>query len=314
MSDNKKIWLSSPHMGGREQHYIQGAFDTNWIAPLGPNVNGFENDLQNYLGENSKVAALNSGTASLHLGLKLLGVSNGDEVLCQSLTFAASANPILYLGATPIFVDSEKTSWNICPIALEEAIKDRINLGKKPKAIVAVHLYGMPYNVTAIAEISKKYEIPVLEDSAESLGSSYKGQKCGTFGAQSILSFNGNKMITTSGGGALVSKSENDKLKAIFYATQAKDSAPHYQHSEIGYNYRMSNIIAGIGRGQMEVLDSHVTNRRSNFNFYKESLDEFNEITFQEESQGDFSNRWLGSNLEKKDLEKVTNIIKKALK
>jgi len=233
MSDNKKIWLSSPHMGGREQHYIQGAFDTNWIAPLGPNVNGFENDL------------------------KLLGVSNGDEVLCQSLTFAASANPILYLGATPIFVDSEKTSWNICPIALEEAIKDRINLGKKPKAIVAVHLYGMPYNVTAIAEISKKYEIPVLEDSAESLGSSYKGQKCGTFGAQSILSFNGNKMITTSGGGALVSKSENDKLKAIFYATQAKDSAPHYQHSEIGYNYRMSNIIAGIGRGQMEVLDSH---------------------------------------------------------
>jgi len=280
-------------MGGSEQLYVKEAFDTNWIAPLGPNVNGFENDLQDYLGNNAQVAALVSGTASLHLGLKLLGVTSGDEVLCQTLTFSASANPIVYLGAIPIFIDSERESWNICPITLEKAIKDRITLGKKPKAIIAVHLYGMPYDVDAIKVISQKYDIPVLEDSAESLGSTYKGQKCGTFGDQSILSFNGNKMITTSGGGALVSKSEVSKTKAVFYATQAKDDAPHYQHSEIGFNYRMSNIIAGIGRGQMKVLDSHVAKRRSNFSFYKESLSEYEELSFLEEPLGYFSNRWL---------------------
>lgn len=294
MTKQKKIWLSSPHMGGEEQYFIKEAFNSNWIAPLGPNVNGFEEDLENYLNSSSKVAALVSGTAALHLGLKLLGVTTNDIVLCQSLTFAASANPILYLGATPIFIDSERKSWNICPEQLEEAITYCIDIEKqKPKAIIAVHLYGMPYDVDAIQSISKKYGIPILEDSAESLGSSYKGQKCGTFGDQAILSFNGNKMITTSGGGALVSQNEASKRKAIFWATQAKDDAPHYQHSEIGYNYRMSNIIAGIGRGQMKVLDAHVSSRRSNYLFYQNQLNEFEEIKFLEEPEGYYSNRWL---------------------
>jgi len=293
MNRPKRIWLSSPHMGGDEEHFVKEAFDTNWVAPLGPNVDGFENDLQNYLENNSEVTVLVSGTSALHLGLKLLGVTSGDEVLCQSLTFAASANPIIYLGATPIFVDSEKATWNICPKQLKIAIKDRIAKGKKPKAIIAVHLYGMPYNVEAIEKISEEYNIPVLEDSAESLGSKYKGKKCGTFGHQAILSFNGNKMITTSGGGALVSKEERSKRKAVFWATQAKDDAPHYQHSEIGYNYRMSNVIAGIGRGQMKVLDSHVARRRSNFNFYEEQLKEYSEISFLKEPPEYYSNRWL---------------------
>ena len=237
-----KIYLSSPHMGGNEQVYVQEAFDTNWVAPLGPNVTGFEIAIENYLGEGSRVAALSSGTAALHLALILLGVKKDDEVLCQSMTFSASANPIVYQGATPVFVDSEKETWNICPEALEEAIKDRLEKGKKPKAIIAVHLYGMPYKVDKLRAISKKYEIPIIEDSAEALGSHYKGQKCGTFGDISILSFNGNKIITTSGGGALVTKSQALKQKAIFLATQARDEAPHYQHSEIGYNYRLSNI------------------------------------------------------------------------
>ncbi len=291
--DYKKIWLSSPHMGGTEQNFIKEAFDNNWVAPLGPNVDGFEGDLETYLGNECSVAALSSGTGSLHLGLQLLGVSCGDEVLCQSMTFAASANPITYLGAKPIFVDSERDTWNICPNQLEIAIKDRISKGKKPKAIITVHLYGMPYKVDAINKIAEKHEIPVLEDSAEALGSSYYGNKCGTLGDMAILSFNGNKIITTSGGGALVCKKKNLKDKAIFLATQARDNAPHYQHSEIGYNYRMSNILAGIGRGQMEILDKHVALRRRNYSFYKENLREFSEIKFLEEPKGVFSNRWL---------------------
>ena len=290
---NKKIWLSSPHMSGNEQSYVKEAFDTNWVAPLGPNVNNFENDLKSYLKEDCHVAALASGTSALHLSLILLGVSHGDEVICQSKTFSASANPIVYQGATPIFIDSERDTWNMCPIQLEIAIKDRIEKGNKPKAIIAVHLYGMPYKVTEINDIASKYNIPVIEDSAESLGSTYKGKNCGTFGEFSILSFNGNKIITTSGGGALVSKTLENKQKAVFLATQARDNAPHYLHSQIGYNYRMSNIVAGIGRGQMTILDSHVAKRRSNHEFYVNSFKGNDKITFLKEPEGYFSNRWL---------------------
>tara|TARA_R110002111_G_scaffold110212_5_gene169550 strand:+ start:28729 stop:29856 length:1128 start_codon:yes stop_codon:yes gene_type:complete len=290
---NEKIWLSSPHMSGNEQSYVKEAFDTNWVAPLGPNVNNFENDLKSYLKEDCHVAALASGTSALHLSLILLGVSHGDEVICQSKTFSASANPIVYQGATPVFVDSERDTWNMCPIQLEIAIKDRIEKGNKPKAIIAVHLYGMPYKVTEINDIASKYNIPVVEDSAESLGSTYKGKNCGTFGEFSILSFNGNKIITTSGGGALVSKTIENKQKAVFLATQARDNAPHYLHSQIGYNYRMSNIVAGIGRGQMTILDSHVAKRRSNHEFYVNSFKENDKITFLKEPEGYFSNRWL---------------------
>ncbi|WP_103864240.1 DegT/DnrJ/EryC1/StrS aminotransferase family protein [Aquimarina sp. I32.4] len=291
--DSKRIWLSSPHMGGSEQKFVKEAFDTNWVAPLGPNVNGFEDDLENYLQNGTHAAALSSGTASLHLGLKLLGVTSGDEVICQSMTFAASANPIVYLDAKPIFVDSERATWNICPEQLEIAIKDRIAKGKKPKAIIAVHLYGMPYDVDKVHQVASKYKIPILEDSAEALGSLYQGVKCGTFGDIAILSFNGNKIITTSGGGALITKRKEDKDKAIFWATQARDNAPHYEHSEIGYNYRMSNITAGIGRGQMEILDAHVNNRRSNFEYYKNNLTDSSELKFLEEPTGYYSNRWL---------------------
>ncbi|MFV5688886.1 DegT/DnrJ/EryC1/StrS family aminotransferase [Flavobacterium sp. ZT3R25] len=262
-----KIWLSAPHMGGSELKYIQEAFDSNWIAPVGSNIDCFEHDLEKYLGS-GHVAALNSGTAAIHLGLILLGVQAGDAVICQSITFSASANPILYLGATPVFIDSEPETWNLCPIALEEAIVDMMGKGKKPKAIIAVHLYGVPYKVDAIRALADKYSIPILEDSAEALGSSYKGQPCGTFGDIGIFSFNGSKIITTSGGGALVAHSKKLKEKAIFLATQARDAAPHYQHSEIGYNYRMSNISAGIGRGQMEVLDYHISLRRNVHEFY----------------------------------------------
>ncbi|MEL1240123.1 DegT/DnrJ/EryC1/StrS family aminotransferase [Flavobacterium flavipallidum] len=292
--NNSKIWLSSPHMGGNEQKFVNEAFETNWVAPLGPNVNGFESDLENYLGVESHVAALSSGTAAIHLGLILLGVEAGDEVICQSMTFSASANPILYLGATPIFVDSESATWNICPVALEEAIQDRIAKGKKPKAIIAVHLYGMPYKVDELRAIATQYEIPILEDSAEALGSTYKGQKCGTFGDIGILSFNGNKIITTSGGGALVSANKKNKDKAVFLATQARDNAPHYQHSEVGYNYRMSNICAGIGRGQMEVLDAHVALRRKMNEFYKELFQDVAGISVFDNPNSDFdSNHWL---------------------
>ena len=294
--DKPKIWLSSPHMGGNEKQYVDDAFSSNWIAPLGPNVTGFENDIVSYLSNEVHVGALSSGTAALHLGLILLDVKPGDEVLCQSMTFSASANPIVYLGAKPIFIDSEKDTWNICPEALETAIKDRIAKGKKPKAIIAVHLYGMPYKVTEIRAIADKYEIPILEDSAEALGSSYKGQKCGTFGDISVLSFNGNKIITTSGGGAIVSKDKKNIEKAIFLSTQARDNAPHYQHSEIGYNYRMSNICAGIGRGQMEVLDKHVSLRREMHSFYKSVFEEIEEASlFSEFNENYFSNFWLST-------------------
>lgn len=288
-----KIWLSSPHMSGLEQTYIKEAFDTNWVAPLGPNVNGFETDLQDYLKEDRHVAALASGTAALHLSLILLGVGQGDEVICQSKTFSASANPIVYQGATPVFVDSESDTWNMCPTLLEEAIADRISKGKKPKAIVAVHLYGMPYKVDEIHAIAKSHDIPIIEDSAESLGSHYKGRNCGTFGDIAILSFNGNKIITTSGGGAIVTRTLEDKEKAVFLSTQARDKAPHYQHSHIGYNYRMSNIVAGIGRGQMHILDSHVAKRRANHELYRNAFKDISNISFLSEPEGHFSNRWL---------------------
>lgn len=280
-------------MGANEQRYVQEAFDTNWVAPLGPNVNLFERAIADYISDEIEVAALSSGTAAIHLGLQLLGVSQGDEVLCQSFTFSASANPILYLGATPIFVDSEKDTWNISPSLLEEAIIDRMAKGRKPKAIVAVHLYGMPYKVSEIHEISKKYAIPVLEDSAEALGSSYQGRKCGTFGDIGILSFNGNKIITTSGGGALTTHDPELRKQAIFLATQARDDAPHYEHSTVGYNYRMSNVLAGIGRGQMEVLDDRVAARRANYDFYKKNLGAHSQIEFIVEPTGFVSNRWL---------------------
>lgn len=289
-----KIWLSSPHMGGNEQKFVQEAFDTNWVAPLGPNVTGFEIDLENYLNNDVHVAALSSGTAAIHLGLVLLGIQTGDEVICQSFTFSASANPILYLGAIPVFIDSESETWNMCPVALEEAIIDRISKGKKPKAIIPVHLYGMPYKVDEVRTIANKYEIPILEDSAEALGSKYKGQKCGTFGDIGALSFNGNKIITTSGGGALVTNDKKVKEKTIFLATQARDKAPHYQHSEIGYNYRLSNICAGIGRGQMEVLDSHIQKRRAMHQFYLDLFKNNDAITvFNEPSSEYYSNHWL---------------------
>lgn len=290
---SEKIWLSSPHMGGNELKYVNEAFDTNWVAPLGPNVYGFEKDLQDYLDEEVYVAALSSGTAAIHLALILLGVGAGDEVICQSMTFSATANPIVYLGATPIFVDSEKETWNICPIQLELAIKERLAKGKKPKAIIPVHLYGMPAKMPEIMRIANQYGIPVLEDAAEALGSTINGQKCGTFGELACLSFNGNKIITTSGGGALVAKKEENKLKAVFLSTQARDNAPHYQHSEIGYNYRMSNVSAGIGRGQMLVLDEHISFRRRNFEFYLEAFKNHPSISLLEEPLGYHSNRWL---------------------
>jgi len=290
---NSKIWLSSPHMGEREEVYVAEAFKTNWVAPLGPNVDLFEKAIADYVAEGVHVAALSSGTASIHLGLQLLGVGRGDLVLCQSFTFSASANPIAYLGAEPVFVDSETKTWNLSPERLIEAIEKCIANGKKPKAIIAVHLYGMPFLVPEILEISKQYQIPILEDSAEALGSTFNNIKCGSFGDIGILSFNGNKIITTSGGGALLTKNQTIKKKAVFLATQARDEAPHYQHSHIGYNYRMSNVLAGIGRGQMEVLNDRVAARRANFEFYKENLSDSSGIEFLHEPEGYYSNRWL---------------------
>lgn len=292
--NNSKIWLSSPHMGGNEQQFVNEAFETNWVAPLGPNVTGFETDLEAFLGSDSQIAALSSGTAAIHLGLILLDVQAGDEVICQSFTFSASANPILYQGATPVFVDSEEETWNMCPIALEESIINRIEKGKKPKVIIAVHLYGMPFKVKEIREVADKYKIPILEDSAEALGSTYHGQKCGTFGDIGILSFNGNKIITTSGGGALVTNSKEIKEKTVFLATQARDNAPHYQHSHIGYNYRLSNISAGIGRGQMQVLEKHIGLRRSMHQFYYDYFETIEGVTVLKESNENiYSNHWL---------------------
>lgn len=280
-------------MGGSEQKYVNEAFETNWVAPLGPNVNEFERTIEHFVGSEVKVAALSTGTAAIHLALEILGVGKGDEVLCQSFTFSASANPIMYLGAIPIFVDSEKDTWNICPVLLEKAILDGIERGMKPKAIIAVHLYGMPYKVKEIKELSLKYGIPIVEDSAEALGSAFQDEKCGSFGTIGVLSFNGNKIITTSGGGALVTKNLEFKNKAIFLATQARDDAPHYQHSHVGYNYRLSNVLAGIGRGQMEVLNDRVQSRRGNYDYYVEMLGDFSNLTFLAEPEGYFSNRWL---------------------
>ncbi len=291
-----KIWLSSPHMGGHELNYIHEAFDQNWVAPLGPNVNGLEHDLEVFLKSGVSVAALASGTSALHLALIECGVQPGDEVICQSMTFSASANPIAYLGATPVFVDSEEETWNICPEALETAIKDRIAIGRKPKAVIAVHLYGMPFKVEEITHITEKYGIPLVEDAAEALGSSYKGRYCGTFGRFAALSFNGNKIITTSGGGALVCHSQEDKDKAVFLSTQARDQAPHYQHSHIGYNYRMSNIAAGIGRGQMEVLLHRVSARRAMHDFYSELFDDIPGVMLHSEpDETYYSNYWLSA-------------------
>lgn len=289
---NDKIWLSSPHMSGREIDFVNEAFETNWVAPLGPNVNGLETAIQEYL-KIDAAATLTSGTAAIHLALILLGVSYGDEVICQSFTFSASANPINYCGATPVFVDSEKDTWNMCPIALRQAIEDRLSLGKKVKAIIPVHLYGMPAKMKEILEIADEFDIPIVEDAAEALGSTLNGQKMGTFGKFGILSFNGNKIITTSGGGALVSNDDTMIAKARFLATQARDDAPHYQHSHIGYNYRMSNIVAGIGRGQMNVLDERISQRRANNVKYRNYFEGLQGITFQDELEERFSNYWL---------------------
>ena len=291
----QKIWLSAPHMGGSEMKYIQEALDSNWVAPAGPNLDLFEEKIEDYLGQ-GHVAVLNSGTAAIHLGLLLLGVQAGDEVLCQSMTFSASANPILYLGATPVFVDSETKTWNLCPIALEEAIADRIAKGKRPKAIIAVHLYGVPYKIMSIRAVADKYGIPILEDSAEAMGSRYKGQMCGTFGDIGILSFNGSKIITTSGGGAIITPTKALKEKAVFLATQSKDPAPHYQHSEIGYNYRMSSVCAGIGRGQMEVLEEHLVLRRAMHAFYVDLFKDIVGVTvFTVTEEGAVANYWLST-------------------
>ncbi|APD05839.1 putative pyridoxal phosphate-dependent aminotransferase EpsN [Flavobacteriaceae bacterium UJ101] len=299
----EKIWLSSPHMGGNEFNYMKEAYDTNWIAPLGPNVNGLEHDIENYT-NCGYAAALSSGTSAIHLALILSGVTQGDEVLCSSFTFSASVNPIIYQKAIPVFVDSEEDTWNMSPELLKEAIEDRISKGVKPKALILVHLYGMPAKIDEIISICKTYDIVLIEDAAEGLGSTYKGKALGTFGEFGVLSFNGNKIITTSGGGALMSSDENLIKKARFLATQARDEAPHYQHSEIGYNYRMSNICAGIGRGQFEVLDDRVNKKREIFTSYKEKLSEIDTIQFIEEPEGLFSNRWLTTVII--DSEKVT--------
>jgi dTDP-4-amino-4,6-dideoxygalactose transaminase len=293
--NTKKIWLSLAKMSGREQDFIQEAFDTNWVVPLGPNVDGFEQDLVNYLGENRQVVALSAGTAALHLGLIQLGVKAGDEVICQSFTFAASANPITYLGANPVFIDSEPDTWNMDPQLLEEAIKDRFaKTGKYPRAIIPVHLYGMPAKMKEILAIASRYNIPVLEDAAEALGSKYNDRSCGTLGEFGVLSFNGNKMITTSGGGALVCRTKEEALRTKFYATQARDQAPHYQHTQIGYNYRLSNICAGIGRGQMFVLNDHIARRREIHSLYREKLSGLKGImVFDKPSEEFQSNFWL---------------------
>ncbi|WP_299015531.1 aminotransferase class I/II-fold pyridoxal phosphate-dependent enzyme [uncultured Polaribacter sp.] len=298
-------------MGGTEMKYIKQAFDTNWIAPLGENINEFENEIKNHLGSQNEVACLSSGTAALHLSLILAGVKDNDEVLCQTFTFSATINPIIYQRAIPIFIDSELDTWGMSPVYLEKAIKERIALGKKPKAIVVVHLYGMPVKIEEISKIAKAYDIVLIEDAAAAIGSSYKGQKCGTFGDFGIISFNGNKVITTSGGGALICKNKEVKERAIFLATQARDNAPHYQHSNIGYNYRLSNILAGIGRGQMEVLDSHIAKRRANHKFYKALLTDIKEVNlFKEPNENYFSNHWLSVILIKEN----TNFNRKELR
>ena len=292
----KRIWLSPPHMGRNELSFVQEAFDTNWIAPLGPNVDAFEKELS-LLFNGNYVAAVNSGTAALHLALNLLNVSNGDEVICQTFTFAASANPVVYLGATPVFVDSEPDTWNMDPELLEKAIQDRLSLGKNIKAVVVVNLYGMPAKMEQILAVASKYSIPVIEDAAESLGSTINNVPCGTFGSVGVISFNGNKIITTSSGGVLISNNEDFILSAKHLATQAKDPGPFYQHSKIGYNYKMSNVLAGIGLGQLSVLNERIAARRDNYNRYFNYFSAWNQkgfnIEFQLEPAGYFSNRWL---------------------
>lgn len=302
---NKRIYLCLAHMSGNEMKYIQEAFDTNWVVPLGPNVNGFEQDLKDFCGvEGKEVVALSAGTAAVHLALLACGVGPGDEVLVQSFTFCASSHPVTYLGATPVFVDSEEDTWNMDPQLLEQAILDRIEkTGKKPKAIVPVYLYGMPAKIEEIMAVANKYEIPVVEDAAEGLGSRYKGQTCGTFGRYGVLSFNGNKMITTSGGGALICPDAAAKQEIMYYATQAREAYPYYQHEHIGYNYRMSNICAGIGRGQMTVLDEHIQHHQKVFTLYKELLKEVLGITLHENPSADYdSNFWLNTILLDADL------------
>lgn len=292
----EKIWLSPPHMGGNELRYVHQALDTNRISQYGSNIDEFENSLENYFGSNSHVTALSSGTAALHVALRMLNVEKGDFVICQSFTFVATANPILYLNAVPVFVDSENQTWNMCPEALEDAVKYCIQKGKKPKAIIVVLSYGMPFMVEEIVQISKKYEIPLIEDSAEALGSKYKDQLCGTFGDLSVISFNGNKIITTGGGGALISRKGEDKTRALFLSTQAKDGMEFYGHSEIGYNYRMDNVAAGIGRGQMETLEEKIMLRRKNHDFYQETVkDNENIELFSAPNSNFFSNYWLNT-------------------
>jgi len=292
---NKRIYLCLAHMSGKEMGFIQEAFDTNWVVPLGPNVNGFEADLEKFVGEGKKVVALSAGTAAVHLALIACGVGPGDEVMVQSFTFCASSHPITYLGATPVFVDSEEETWNMDPELLDKAIADRIEkTGKKPKAIMAVYLYGMPAKIDELMAVAQKYDIPLIEDAAEGLGSRYKGKVCGTYGKYGILSFNGNKMITTSGGGALICPDEEAKNKIMFYATQARESYPYYQHEEIGYNYRMSNICAGIGRGQMTVVDDHIAHHKKLCRLYAELLKDVKGIDVHLAPSEDYdSNYWL---------------------
>lgn len=295
--NQKRIYLCLAHMSGNEMKYIQEAFDTNWVVPLGPNVNGFEADLKAFAGENKEVVALSAGTAAVHLALLACGVKPGDEVLVQTFTFCASSHPVTYLGATPVFVDSEPDTWNMDPQLLEEAIKDRMEkTGRKPKAIVPVYLYGMPAKIDEIMAVAEKYDISVIEDAAEGLGSRYDGRVCGTFGRYGVLSFNGNKMITTSGGGALICPDEVAKQKIMFYATQARESYPYYQHEEIGYNYRMSNICAGIGRGQMTVLNEHIAHHQHIAQLYKELLADVQGVTLHENPSPRYdSNYWLNT-------------------
>lgn len=292
----ERIYLCLAHMSGKEMDYIKEAFDTNWVVPLGPNVNGFEKDLEEFVGQGKRVVALSSGTAAVHLGLIAAGVRAGDEVIVQSFTFCASTHPITYLGATPVLVDSEPYTWNIDPVLMEEAIKDRIaKTGKKPAAIVPVYLYGMPAKIDEIMSVANKYDIPVVEDAAEGMGSLYKNRVCGTFGDYGVLSFNGNKMITTSGGGALICPNEEMWRRVMFFATQAREAYPYYQHEEIGYNYRMSNICAGIGRGQMTVLEDHIAHHRRIADIYRESFKDVEGITFHDEQEGMKSNFWLNT-------------------
>ena len=300
----KRSFLCLAHMGGQELQFVKEAFDTNWVVPLGPNVNGFEADLEAFVGENKKVVALSAGTAAVHLALLACGVGVGDEVICQSFTFCASANPITYLGATPVFVDSESETWNMDPQLLEEAINDRIaKTGKKPKAIVPVYLYGMPAKLDEIMAVAAKYDIPVVEDAAEGFGSKFDGRVCGTFGRYGVLSFNGNKMITTSGGGALICQDEAAKTEIMFYATQARESYPYYQHEHIGYNYRLSNICAGIGRGQMLIVDEHIAHHKRLCALYKALLADVKGITLHENPSERYdSNYWLNTILLDSDL------------